>query len=244
MKIFNPYKPHKPLKLHKPLKPLFKMTLPQILQFLQKLEKNNNKIWMDEHRNEYLDAKLSFENFVDDLLSDFKLLDPSLDMLNAKDCTFRINRDVRFSKNKNPYKNNMSAYFNQHGKKGIGAGYYFHLEPNKCFIACGIWMPSGEVLSKIRQEIDYNLNELNALLKKSDFKKQFGNGFDQSDKLVRAPKGYEEDNEAIEYLKLKSYIVQKNIETSELVSTDFKKKLIGIMKSGKPLVTFINKSLT
>jgi len=244
LKIFNPYKPHKPLKLHKPLKPLFKMTLPQILQFLQKLEKNNNKIWMDEHRNEYLDAKLSFENFVDDLLSDFKLLDPSLDMLNAKDCTFRINRDVRFSKNKNPYKNNMSAYFNQHGKKGIGAGYYFHLEPNKCFIACGIWMPSGEVLSKIRQEIDYNLNELNALLKKSDFKKQFGNGFDQSDKLVRPPKGYEEDNEAIEYLKLKSYIVQKNIETSELVSTDFKKKLIGIMKSGKPLVTFINKSLT
>jgi uncharacterized protein (TIGR02453 family) len=220
------------------------MMLPQILQFLQNLEKNNSKAWMDEHRNEYLDAKLYFENFVDDLLSDFKLIDPSLDMLNAKDCTFRINRDVRFSKNKNPYKNNMSAYFNQHGKKGIGAGYYFHLEPNKCFIACGIWMPSGEVLSKIRQEIDYNLNELNALLKKSEFKKQFENGFDQSDKLVRPPKGYEEDNEAIEYLKLKSYIVQKNIETSELVSTDFKKKLIGIMKSGKPLVTFINKSLT
>lgn len=220
------------------------MTLPQILQFLQKLEKNNNKIWMDEHRSEYLDAKLSFENFVDDLLSDFKLIDPSLDMLNAKDCTFRINRDVRFSKNKNPYKNNMSAYFNHQGKKGIGAGYYFHLEPNKCFIACGIWMPSGEVLSKIRQEIDYNVGELNVLLKKSDFKKQFGNGFDQSDKLVRPPKGYEEDNEAIEYLKLKSFIVQKSIETSELVSTDFKKKLIGIMKSGKPLVTFINNSLT
>jgi uncharacterized protein (TIGR02453 family) len=100
------------------------------------------------------------------------------------------------------------------------------------------------VLSKIRQEIDYNVGELNVLLKKSDFKKQFGNGFDQSDKLVRPPKGYEEDNEAIEYLKLKSFIVQKNIETSELVSTDFKKKLIGFMKSGKPLVTFINKSLT
>ena len=238
MKIFNPYKPH---KLHKPS---LKMTLPQILQFLQKLEKNNNKIWMDEHRNEYLDAKLSFENFVDDVLSDFKLIDPSLDMLKAKDCTFRINRDVRFSKNKNPYKNNMSAYFNQHGKKGIGAGYYFHLEPNKCFIACGIWMPSGEVLSKIRQEIDYNVGELNVLLKKSDFKKQFGNGFDQSDKLVRPPKGYEEDNEAIEYLKLKSFIVQKNIDSADLISTDFKKKLIGVMKSGKPLVAFINKSLT
>jgi uncharacterized protein (TIGR02453 family) len=220
------------------------MTLPQILKFLQKLEKNNNKIWMDEHRNEYLDAKLSFENFVDDVLSDFKLIDPSLDMLKAKDCTFRINRDVRFSKNKNPYKNNMSAYFNQHGKKGIGAGYYFHFEPNKCFVACGIWMPANEELKKIRQEIDYNIDELNGLMKKSDFKKQFGNGFDQSDKLVRPPKGYEEDNAAIEYLKLKSFIVQKSIETSELVSTDFKKKLIGIVKSGKPLVTFINKSLT
>ena len=220
------------------------MTLTQILQFLKNLEKNNNKIWMDEHRNEYLDAKSSFENFIDDLLLEMKSVDPSLNMLTAKDCTFRINRDVRFSKNKNPYKNNMSAYFNQHGKKGTGAGYYFHFEPNKCFVACGIWMPANEELKKIRQEIDYNINELNGLMKKSEFKKQFEKGLEQSDKLVRPPKGYEEENVAIEFLKLKSFIVQKSIETSELVSTDFKKKFIGIMKAGKPLVTFINKSLT
>ncbi len=219
------------------------MTLTQILQFLQRLEKNNNKIWMDEHRNEYLDAKSSFENFIDDLLLEMKSVDPSLDMLTAKDCTFRINRDVRFSKNKNPYKNNMSAYFNQHGKKGTGAGYYFHFEPNKCFVACGIWMPANEELKKIRQEIDYNVDDLNGLMKKPAFKKQFENGLGQSDKLVRPPKGYEEDNIAIEVLKLKSFIVQKNITDEMLLSNDFKKNIITIIKAGKPLVEFINRSL-
>ena len=231
------------MKPHNPHKPLFKMTLTQILQFLQKLEKNNNKIWMDEHRNEYLDAKSSFENFVDELLVDMKLIDKNLDTLTAKDCTFRINRDVRFSKNKNPYKNNMAAYFNQHGKKGIGAGYYIHLEPKKCFIACGIWMPANEDLKKIRQEIDYNIDELNNLMKKTDFKKQFEKGLQQSDKLVRPPKGYEEDNIAIEVLKLKSFIVQKNITDEMLPSKDFKKNIITIIKAGKPLVEFINRSL-
>ena len=219
------------------------MTLPQILQFLQKLEKNNNKIWMDEHRSEYLDAKTSFEEFVDELLVEMKSIDKNLDTLTAKDCTFRINRDVRFSKNKNPYKNNMSAYFNQNGKKGIGAGYYFHLESNKCFVACGIWMPANDELKKIRQEIDYNVDELKSLMKKTEFKKQFENGLAQSDKLVRAPKGYEEDNEAIEFLKLKSFIVQKSINDETLLPKDIKKNIIAIMKAGKPLVEFINRGL-
>jgi uncharacterized protein (TIGR02453 family) len=219
------------------------MTLPQILQFLQKLEKNNNKIWMDEHRSEYLDAKTSFEEFVDELLVEMKSIDKNLDTLTAKDCTFRINRDVRFSKNKNPYKNNMSAYFNQNGKKGIGAGYYFHLEPKKCFVACGIWMPANDELKKIRQEIDYNLDELKSMMKKTEFKKQFENGLAQSDKLVRAPKGYEEDNEAIEFLKLKSFIVQKIINDETLLPKDIKKNIIAIMKAGKPLVEFINRGL-
>lgn len=219
------------------------MTLPQILQFLQKLEKNNSKIWMDEHRNEYLDAKISFEKFIDELLVDMKLVDKNLDTLTAKECTFRINRDVRFSKNKNPYKNNMSAYFNQNGKKGIGAGYYFHLEPKKCFVACGIWMPANDELKKIRQEIDYSIVELKSLMKKSEFKKQFENGLAESDKLVRPPKGYEEDNEAIEFLKLKSFIVQKSINDDALLSKDIKKNIIAIMKAGKPLVEFINRGL-
>jgi uncharacterized protein (TIGR02453 family) len=219
------------------------MTPTQILQFLQKLEKNNNKIWMDEHRNEYLDAKISFEKFIDELLVDMKLVDKNLDTLTAKDCTFRINRDVRFSKNKNPYKNNMSAYFNQNGKKGIGAGYYFHLEPKKCFVACGIWMPANDELKKIRQEIDYSIGELKSLMKKSEFKKQFENGLAESDKLVRPPKGYEEDNEAIEFLKLKSFIVQKSINDEALLLKDIKKNIIAIMKAGKPLVEFINRGL-
>ena len=137
----------------------------------------------------------------------------------------------------------MSAYFNQNGKKGIGAGYYFHLEPKKCFVACGIWMPANDELKKIRQEIDYSIGELKSLMKKSEFKKQFENGLAESDKLVRPPKGYEEDNEAIEFLKLKSFIVQKSINDEALLLKDIKKNIIAIMKAGKPLVEFINRGL-
>ena len=215
-----------------------------LLPFLKDLRDHNQKEWMDENRKRYESNKSSFELLVEKLIAEIARFDNSISELKPKQCTFRINRDIRFSKNKSPYKTNFAAYFNPNGKQNSGAGYYLHIEPGNCFLAGGIWMPESNELSKIRQEIDYNVDELNALLKKSDFKKQFESGFNQSDKLVRAPKGYEEDNEAIEYLKLKSYIVQKNIETSELISTDFKKKLIGIMKAGKPLVTFINKSLT
>ena len=119
------------------------------IQFLKNLAKNNNKIWFDGHRNDYLAAKNDYENFVSSLIKKIAVFDPDVKELQAKDCTFRINRDIRFSKDKTPYKVNMGASLNKGGKKSIYAGYYFHLEPgNKSFAGGGLWMPMAPELKK------------------------------------------------------------------------------------------------
>ncbi|MEO6329933.1 MAG: DUF2461 domain-containing protein, partial [Ginsengibacter sp.] len=134
--------------------------------FLKTLAKNNNKIWFDEHRSNYLAAKSDYENFVSALIKKVGNFDLDIKELQPKECTFRINRDIRFSKDKTPYKTNMGASLNRGGKKSIYAGYYFHLEPgNKSFAGGGLWMPVAPELKKVRQEVDYNFDEFTDILK-------------------------------------------------------------------------------
>jgi uncharacterized protein (TIGR02453 family) len=149
-------------------------------------------------------ARNNFIEFVKEMIIELSAIDNSLSALNAKDCIFRINRDIRFSKDKRPYKNNFAAYFNKGGKKGPGAGYYLHAEPGKCFMACGVWMPEPKMLADIRQEIDYNCKEFESILKSKKFKPHFESGLDETDILSRPPKGYDAENPAVNYLKLKS----------------------------------------
>lgn len=219
------------------------MLQPSTLKFLKQLRVNNNKSWFDNHRHEYETVKADFLNLVGHILEKVPQFDASLVNLQPKNCVFRINRDVRFSTDKRPYKNNLAAYFNKDGKKGEGAGYYLHIEPQKSFIGVGIWQPLPEVLTKIRQEIDYNLPEFKLLLKNTKFKKYFHKGLLQENKLIRAPKGYTEDNPAIEWIKLKSYIVTCPIDDACVTQKDFAKQLSAIFDAAFPLVNFINKSL-
>ncbi|HSK12467.1 MAG TPA: DUF2461 domain-containing protein, partial [Phnomibacter sp.] len=111
------------------------------LTFLKKLKANNNKEWMDANRDKYLGAKADLEQFTATMLAALAKLDADLAPLQVKDCVFRINRDIRFSQNKAPYKTNMSWYIARGGKKSPFAGYYCHIEPGKAFFAGGIWMP-------------------------------------------------------------------------------------------------------
>jgi uncharacterized protein (TIGR02453 family) len=114
---------------------------PSTVSFLKELKKNNNKAWFDNHKSKYLSAKIDFENFVHKIIVTISAFDDDINELQAKNCTFRINRDIRFSKDKTPYKTNLGASFNRGGKKSIFAGYYFHLEPGgKSFIYCNILM--------------------------------------------------------------------------------------------------------
>ena len=213
------------------------------LRFLKQLRSNNNKPWFDNHRQEYEKVKEDFINLVQQVLDNAARFDANLQNLQPKNCVFRINRDVRFSADKRPYKNNLAAYFNKDGKKGEGAGYYLHIEPGKSFIGVGIWQPLPEVLAKIRQEIDYNLPGFKLLLKNAKFKKHFFNGLVTENKLSRPPKGYNDDNPAIEWIKLKSFIVTCTISDADIVKKTFSKQVADVFGIALPLVNFINKDL-
>ena len=219
------------------------MLQPYTFQFLKQLEKNNNKAWFDGHRKDYDSAREDFSVMVTGLINGIAGFDKPIGHLNAKECMFRINRDVRFSKDKRPYKNNLAAYFNKGGKKSNGSGYYLHLEPGKSFAAGGIWMPEPEVLTHIRQEIDYSFADFKKILFAGPFKKMFAEGLTAGEVLKRPPKGYDENNPAIEYIKMKSFIVSKPVNDKDLQNKNAVKGITGIFQAMKPLIDFINRAV-
>ncbi len=210
------------------------------LKFLAALKKNNNKPWFEENRKDYENAKADFYALTEQLIPALAKYDSSIGHLTVKDCVFRINRDVRFSKDKSPYKSNMACYFNKAGKKSNGAGYYLHIEPGKSMIAGGLWMPESAVLAKIRQEIDYNFADWKKLTGTTAFKKAFTNGVESGETLVRPPKGYDETNPAIEYLKMKSFIVSKPLSDKDLLDKSVLKEITKTFGTMKPFIDFVN----
>lgn len=214
------------------------------LKFLKDLQKNNNKPWFDAHRKQYEEAKSDFASFIQMVIDKYGKKDKSIAHLKAKDCLFRINRDVRFSKDKSPYKNNMGAYINGGGKKAITGGYYFHCQPGQSFVGGGLWMPMPPELSKVRQEIDYNFNKFKKIISSKKFKSVFGDlSRDAEYVLTRVPKGYETDNPAAEYLKLKSFVATIPVKDAELNSKDLTKKVLTAFEALQPLLEFINQSI-
>ena len=212
------------------------------IQFLKALKKNNNKDWFDKNRKIYEQAKADYLNFVTILLNEIQGFDTSLMELQPKQCIFRLNRDVRFSKNKDPYKINFGASFSKGAKKIQTAGYYFHLEPGENFVGGGLWMPMAPDLNKVRQEIDYCFKEFSSILKKPAFKSTYGD-MDNSMKLVRPPKGFDIDNPALEYLKLKSFVVTRSIKDTELTDKQLVKNVVKDFKTIAPLVHFLNRAI-
>ena len=212
------------------------------LQFLKALAKNNNREWFLANKNKYDLAKENYLNFVEEVLSGVVKFDNSLAELNPKQCVFRINRDVRFSKNKDPYKTNFGASFSKGAKKINAAGYYFHLEPGACFIGGGLWMPEANDLQKVRQEIDYCFKEFNGIIQHKQFKNAFS-GLSTEVKLARPPKGYDLDNPAIEYLKLKSFTAIASLSDSDVLDKNIVKKSLTIFKTIAPLIHFLNRSI-
>ena len=214
------------------------------LKFLKDLKKNNNKPWFEVHRKEYESAKIDFAAFIQNVIDKHSKSDPTIKSLVAKDCMFRINRDVRFSKDKSPYKTNMGAYINRGGKKSVFAGYYFHCEPGQSFVGGGLWMPMPPELNKVRQEIDYNLDAFKKIITSKKFKAVYKDlSHDKEYVLSRVPKGYEPINPAAEYLKMKSYVSMTSLKDSDLTSKDLVKKTTTAFEALQPLIDFINESL-
>ncbi len=220
------------------------MLQPNTIRFLQNLQKNNNKPWFESHREDYEAAKNDFEDFINSVIVRYAPQDDDLAGLVAKQCMFRINRDVRFSKNKSPYKSNMGASLSRGGKKSPFAGYYIHIEPGKSFVGGGIWMPEPADVKKIRQEIDYCFKEFSDIITSKKFVGVYKD-LDRSAEysLVNTPKEYEKDNPAAADLKLKSWIAIRPVTDEELASKDLLKKVTLSFGALQPLLRFINRSI-
>ena len=195
------------------------MLQPSTLKFLRDLKKNNNKPWFDAHRGQYETAKKDFEQFIREIITKHGKRDPDIKDLIAKNCLFRINRDIRFSKDKSPYKSNFGASISKGGKKSSFAGYYFHCEPGNSFVGGGIWQPEPDKMKKVRQEIDYNWDEFKKLIGSKKFKSIYNDLYTGDDmSLSKVPQGFEKANPAAKYLKLKSWIAMRNIKDADLTS--------------------------
>jgi uncharacterized protein (TIGR02453 family) len=214
----------------------------QVLLFLSRLKENNRREWMEANKAQYEATRLYFHTFVNDLLKEITTFEPLFAQLEAKDCIFRLYRDVRFSKDKTPYKQNYSAYFAEGGKKSIKAGYYLHIEPGgKSMLAGGVYMPSPEDLKKLRQEIDYNGKELEAILQNPDFIRYFGHI--RGGKLKTTPKGYTPDHPHIEVLKLKDFTAVHSITDAQLIKPGLVKYISDVWQVLQPLNHFLNKAI-
>lgn len=197
---------------------------------------------MEANRNAYLDAKEDFENFVLEIIEGLSKNDADIAKLQVKDCTFRLNRDVRFSKDKSPYKSNFGAVFAKGGKKSPFAGYYFQLDAEKSFLCGGSWMPEPQQLKDMRQEIDYNFEEFVKIVTNKKFISRFG-GFekDAAAVLIRPPKGYDHDNPAIEFIKRKSFVAIHYIDNALLTGKQLVRQTINDFKILSPLISFLNR---
>ncbi len=212
-----------------------------ILKFLKDLEKNNNRDWFNEHKKQYEAARFEMEKFVDHLILNIRSFDQDIGDLTAKNTMFRIYRDVRFSKDKTPYKTYFSAYMADGGRKSEMAGYYVHISPDTCFAGGGSYHPSGENLKKIRSEIYYNLDEFKGIISDAKFKRVFGEV--KGERLKRPPPGFPKDFEGIETLKLKDFTVIQYFDEKDVIQPNFDQSVLDVFRTMKPFNNFLNRAI-
>lgn len=212
------------------------------LDFLRDLKQNNHRDWFISQKKRYDAYKKEYLQLATDLLAALQTFDPSLETLEPKDCTFRINRDIRFSADKSPYKTHMGLWFSGGSKIHNRPGYYIQIEDGNAFIAGGLYQPDAAELRKLRREIAFFRDDLEAVLSGPDFQSVFGS-LSQENALKTAPKGYEKDHPAIEFLKLKSFVATATFPGREVLQKDFVSKTAKKLRALKPLNDFIDRAL-
>jgi len=213
-----------------------------LLQFLSDLKENNYKEWFHENKPTYQVVKKEFEQFLAHSIASIAQFDKSVNNLEPKQCVFRINRDIRFSNDKSPYKTNFGGFIVPGGKKAGNAGYYIHIEPDNCFLAGGIYMPAPDKLKAVRTEIFENTDDFKKIINNKKFKSSF-TGILSDDKLKTAPKGFPKDFEDIDLLRYKHYIVSKTINEDLVTSDKFLDEINNVFKTLHPFNSFINEAI-
>jgi uncharacterized protein (TIGR02453 family) len=214
-----------------------------ILDFLEDLKANNHKEWFQANRPAYDQSRGIFHDLAHRLHEALLSIDPRLEGIDPKKAVFRIYRDVRFSKNKEPFKTNFGMFFAEGGRHNGQPGYYLHLEPgNQSFVAGGLYMPEAHNLAAIRQEIDYNGEALHHLMQAPDFQRYFS-GLDRYDSLKRPPKGYPADHPDVEWLKLKSFTISHRLTDKEILSQDLPTRVTEIFGAIKRFNDFLREAM-
>jgi len=215
----------------------------QTFQYLITLAQNNNRDWFLDNKKEYETALQNVVSFADNLLAKLQIIDTSIpNNLTGKKSVMRIYRDVRFSKDKTPYKNNFGISFSSLGKNGNFPGYYIQIQPNNSFIAGGYWMPEAAHLKAIRQEIDYNSTLFKNIIEAKKFENYFEE-LSQTDKLKTCPKGYTTNNENIELLKLKSFTVFHSFTDEEMIDANIVTDVTNGFTLICPLINFLKNAI-
>jgi uncharacterized protein (TIGR02453 family) len=212
----------------------------QALRFLRRLKKNNNREWFLAHKGEFEDyVKAPMQALVSALQPGFQSFAPEFDLDPAKSI-FRIYRDIRFSKDKSPYKTHIAAHFVIPGnKKGVeGSGYYLQIAPGDVFLGGGIYIPDGDQLKNIRRSISAKHGKFLQIIKNNAFRRQFGEL--EGNKLQRVPAGYSPDDPLADFLKLKQFFVGIQFKDEECEDERFVNRCLKVCKTAAPFVDFLN----
>jgi uncharacterized protein (TIGR02453 family) len=218
------------------------MNLKIPFEFLLELKLNNNRIWFKKNNDKYQNAKIEFANFIDALIPQLVDLDNNIDTTSSKECMFRIFRDLRFSKNKEPYKTNFGAFIAQGGRKSPNAGYYIHFEPDSSFIGGGVYMVQPKVLKGIRDEIFRNSDNYKKIIYNKKFKKHFPEIY--GERLKSAPRGFPKEFKDIELLKNKHFAVTYNVVNSFWFENSIFDNIINVFRVQYTFNEYLNNIIT
>ncbi len=221
----------------------------EILRFLKELSVNNNREWFTENKAWYQECHARFVEFSAEYIKRLSELDPSLAVLQPKDCIWRIYRDVRFSHDKRPYKEWFGVFPaagvpgkpKTWGKKSMRGGYYVHIQPCQCMFAGGIWDPGKELLDALRKEIEANYEEVETIMAAPSWQKYFGQDFDYMwGALKKVPAGFDPNFVHADWLKHKTYTFSTPLTDKEVSAPDFIDQITEIAAAGKPMNDFLN----
>jgi uncharacterized protein (TIGR02453 family) len=208
------------------------------LQFLIKLEENNNREWFHANKADYEMVKAEFETFCQEVLAGLSQFQENLHQTKAKDCIFRINRDIRFSLDKSPYKKYLAAGFGPGGRNSGKVDFYLQIQAHETFLGGGMWSPTSSQLANFRQEIDYNPTKIKSIIEADEFKNYFSEI--HGDKVKKTPKGYAIDHPDIELLKYKQLFFIHRYKNEEVFEKDFAQKIINGCRILKPYIDYVN----
>lgn len=210
------------------------------LDFLKTLKANNDRDWFNANKDEYLKQHQNIIEFAEDLLEKLRKHD-DIETPSGKKALFRIYRDVRFSKDKSPYKTHWAGSFKR-ATKYLRGGYYFHIEPESVFVGGGFWAPNKDDLLRIREDIVTDASELRSIINGKRFINTFGSL--EGEQLKSCPKGFDKDHPDIDLLRYKQFVVSKKFSNEEALSKDFSKMVDDTFKEMRPFFDYMSLSVT